>query len=88
MGKKRTHARARMEWRTIDLHLHTPASVDYQQPEATPLDLLNQAEARRLDIIAFTDHNTVAGYRRMQEEIERLEFLESSKRILSDEQVR
>ncbi|GAG38232.1 unnamed protein product, partial [marine sediment metagenome] len=43
---------------------------------------------RRLDIIAFTDHNTVAGYRCMQEEIERLEFLESSKRILSEEQVR
>ena len=88
MVKKRTHARARMEWRTIDLHLHTPASVDYQQPEVTPLDLLSQAEARRLDIIAFTDHNTIAGYRRMQEEIERLEFLESSKRILSEEQVR
>jgi hypothetical protein len=86
--KKRTRARAPMEWRTIDLHLHTPASVDYQQPEVTPLDLLYKAEERRLDIIAFTDHNTVAGYRRMQEEIERLEFLENSKRILSEEQVR
>ena len=86
--KKRTRASTRMEWRTIDLHLHTPASVDYQQPEVTPLDLLYKAEERRLDIIAFTDHNTVAGYRRMQEEIERLEFLENSKRILSEEQVR
>ena len=27
-------------------------------------------------MIAFTDHNTVAGYRRMQEEIEQLELLE------------
>jgi hypothetical protein len=77
-----------MKWRTIDLHLHTPASIDYQQPEITPLDLLYKAEARGLDMIAFTDHNTVAGYRRMQEEIDRLEFLENSERILADEQVR
>ncbi|MCJ7659224.1 MAG: hypothetical protein MUO67_08745 [Anaerolineales bacterium] len=55
MEKKRTRARTRMEWRTIDLHLHTPASVDYQQPEVTPLDLLYKAEVRRLDIIDFTD---------------------------------
>jgi hypothetical protein len=72
----------------MDLHLHTPASIDYQQPEVTPLDLLYQAEARRLDMIAFTDHNTIAGYRSMQEEIERLEFLENSERILADEKVR
>ena len=77
-----------MQWRTIDLHLHTPASIDYQQPEVTPLEMLYQAEVRGLDIIAFTDHNTVAGYRRMQEEIERLEFLEKTERILTDEQVR
>jgi len=77
-----------MHWRTIDLHLHTPASVDYQQPDISPLDLLYQAETRGLDMIAFTDHNTVAGFRRMQEEIERLEFLESSERILTEEQGR
>jgi hypothetical protein len=86
--KKRTRVHANMYWRTIDLHLHTPASVDYQQPEVTPLDLLYQAEARGLDMIAFTDHNTVAGFRQMQEEIERLQFLESSERILPEEQVR
>lgn len=88
MGKKRTHARARMQWRTMDLHIHTPASRDYQQPEVTPLDLLRQAEARGLDIIAFTDHNTVAGFRHMQEEIQRFEFLEISKRIMPDEEAR
>ena len=43
------------QWRTIDLHLHTPASKDFQQPEVTYLDLLHRAEARGLDIIAFTD---------------------------------
>ena len=50
------------------------------------LELLRRAEARGLDIIAFTDHNTVAGYRRMKEEIQRLDFLENSKRLLPGEQ--
>jgi hypothetical protein len=77
-----------MEWRTMDLHLHTPASLDYQQPEITYIDILRQADARGLDIIAFADHNTVAGYRKMKEEIQRLEFLEESKRLLPEEQTR
>jgi hypothetical protein len=84
VGKKSN--RAPMQWRTMDLHLHTPASADYQQPEVTPIDLLRQADARGLDIIAFADHNTVAGYRRMKEEIQRFEFLESSNRLLPEEQ--
>jgi len=75
-------------WYTIDLHLHTPASQDYQQPEVGYLDLLKQAEIRGLDMIAFTDHNTVAGYRRMKEEIQQLELLEQLKRLLPDEQLR
>lgn len=75
-----------MQWYTMDLHLHTPASIDYQQPDVTMLDILHQAEARGLDIIAITDHNTVAGYRRMIEEIERLNFLERSMRLLPEEQ--
>ncbi|RPI34222.1 MAG: PHP domain-containing protein [Chloroflexota bacterium] len=72
----------------MDLHLHTPASLDYQQPEVSYLDILRRAEARGLDIIAFTDHNTVAGYRRMHEEIQQLELLEKLKRLLPDEQSR
>ena len=51
----------------MDLHLHTPASSDYQEPQATTLDILQRAEARGLDLIAFTDHNTVAGYRRLRD---------------------
>ena len=82
MGKKRNRGRTHMNWCTIDLHLHTPASVDYQQPEVTPLDLLTQAEARGLDMIAFTDHNTIAGYRSMQKEIERA-MMELNKKILN-----
>jgi hypothetical protein len=77
-----------MQWCTIDLHLHTRASSDFQQPEVTYLDILRRAEARGLAIIAFTDHNTVAGYRGMQEEIQQLELLERLKRILPEEQAR
>ncbi|MBI5054787.1 MAG: PHP domain-containing protein, partial [Chloroflexi bacterium] len=60
----------------MDLHLHTPASSDYQEPNMTWLDILQAAEARGLDIIGFTDHNTVDGYRRMRGEIEQFELLE------------
>jgi hypothetical protein len=74
-----------MQWCTIDLHLHTPASGDFQQPEVTFLDMLQRAEARGLDIISFTDHNTVAGFRRMREEIQQLELLEKLNRLLPEE---
>ncbi len=70
------------------MHLHTPASSDYQQPEVSYLDFLQRAEARGLDIIAFTDHNTVAGYRHMKEEIQQLELLEKLNRLLPEEQSR
>lgn len=85
MAKK--PSRGSMQWRTMDLHLHTPASVDYQQPGVTYLEILQRAEARGLDIIAFTDHNTISGYRRMMEEVEQLEFLEDSGRLLAEEQL-
>ena len=77
-----------MQWCTMDMHIHTRASSDFQQPEVTYLDILRRAEARGLAIIAFTDHNTVAGYRHMQEEIQQLEMLERLKRILPEEQGR
>ncbi len=70
----------------MDLHLHTPASADYQEPAASYLDVLRKAEFRGLDIIAFTDHNTVAGYAAMYAEIDRLTYLESLGRALPDEQ--
>jgi len=76
------------KWVTIDLHIHTPASSDFQQPETTYLDLIQRAEQRGLDVIAFTDHNTIAGYRAMREEIEQLEMLEKLNRILPEEKNR
>ncbi|HEY8291693.1 MAG TPA: hypothetical protein VIG44_04365, partial [Thermomicrobiales bacterium] len=50
-----------MAWFQMDLHLHTPASADYQDLSATYLEILQIAEGRGLDIIAFTDHNSVSG---------------------------
>ncbi|MEA3441374.1 MAG: putative DNA binding domain-containing protein [Chloroflexota bacterium] len=84
MARKKHSSR---HWYPIDLHIHTTASSDHQQPDTTFLDILRRAEMRGLSIIAFTDHNTVAGYRRMYEDIEQFELLEKLQRILPDEQV-
>lgn len=86
MAKK--HARSADQWFTADLHIHTPASTDFQQPGVTYLDILQKAEQRGLDIIALTDHNTVAGYRKMVEEIQQLELLNKLGRILPEERKR
>ncbi|GAB5490700.1 MAG: hypothetical protein Phog2KO_09150 [Phototrophicaceae bacterium] len=69
----------------MDLHLHTPASIDYKDKSANYIDILRRAEFRGIDIIAFTDHNSVGGYAAMLKEIERLEFLDNSGRALADE---
>jgi len=87
LGKKHS-SHATFQWKILDFHIHTAASSDYQQPETTYLDTLQRAEARNLDIIAFTDHNTVAGYRKMQEEIYQLEMLEKLNRLLPEERNR
>lgn len=84
MARKKVHRTAR-QWHLIDLHLHTPASNDYQEPDVSFRDILRRSQARRLEIVAFTDHNTVAGYRRMQEEIEQLELLERLDRLTDEE---
>lgn len=85
---KRRERDASKKWRLMDLHLHTPASNDYQEPDVSYLDVLHRCEARGLDIVAFTDHNTVAGYRTMMDEIQQLEMLEELKRLTDDEQSR
>lgn len=79
---------AKLNWYTMDLHLHTPASDDYLQPEVSFLDILKQAAKRGVDMIAFTDHNTVAGYRRMMEEIDQLKLLQQLNRLLPEEERR
>ncbi len=69
----------------MDLHLHTPASGDYEQPKATYLEWLQAADAKGLDIVAITDHNTVAGVGAMRREIEWLARLEAQKRLTDTE---
>lgn len=86
MTKKKV--RANMQWRTIDLHLHTPASSDFLQPDVSYMNMLQRAESKGLEIIAFTDHNTVAGYRHMKEEIQQLEMLQKLNRLVPEEQAR
>jgi hypothetical protein len=88
VARKRGHKSGSRQWYIMDLHLHTPASSDYQEPDVTYLDVLQRGEARGLNIIAFTDHNTVAGYRHMMEDIEQLELLERLNRLTDDEKNR
>ncbi|MCA9917266.1 MAG: putative DNA binding domain-containing protein [Anaerolineales bacterium] len=85
---KPTGSSASRQWRRMDLHLHTPGSSDYQESSVSYLDILRQAEIRGLDIIAFTDHNTVAGFAAMQKEVERLLWLEELGRLDPEEKRR
>ncbi len=73
------------DWRRVDLHLHTPASADWQEPGVTYLEWLQKAESRGLDIVAITDHNTVEGIAKLRAEIERLAWLEANDRLRPQE---
>ncbi len=88
MTRKKKKPSTKPQWRQVDLHLHTPASADYLEPNISYLDIVRQAESRGLDIIAFTDHNTVAGCRALVEEMRQLELLEQLGRLRKDEQQR
>ena len=74
-----------LKWIRMDLHIHTPASADYRDPGISYLDILKKAEEKGLDMIAFTDHNTVAGYASMHREIETLTLLERLNRLTDEE---
>ena len=76
------------QWRKVDLHLHTTSSNDYQEPDASYLDILRQAHNRELAMVAFTDHNTVAGYRALRQEVTELELLERLDRLKPAEKQR
>ncbi|HMO59860.1 MAG TPA: putative DNA binding domain-containing protein [Roseiflexaceae bacterium] len=77
-----------MRWVRADLHIHTPASEDYAEPNVSFLEILQEAERRELSIIGITDHNTVHGYERMRQEVEFLQTLEGAQRLTSEEQER
>lgn len=77
--------KSRMHWYRVDLHIHTPASFDYHDKDAGYLDILRKAEHQGVDMLAFTDHNTVNGYASMYREIEQLAYLENLGRATPDE---
>ncbi len=68
--------------------MHTPASHDYEQPGVTYLEWLRKAAEKELDIVAITDHNTVAGVAKVRQEIEWLSRLESEGRLHEEERQR
>jgi hypothetical protein len=82
---RKSNPPSRMTWYRADLHLHTPASADYQEPTVGYIDVLRRADALGLDIIAITDHNTVNGYAAMLREVERLTYLQTLGRAHADE---
>lgn len=53
----------------VDLHIHTPASKCYRGTDTDDeyLEILRCAKKRQLDVIAITDHNSIAGYKRIQD---------------------
>lgn len=60
-------------------------SSDYEEPVATYLDWMRKVAEEGLDIIAITDHNSVAGIGAMRREVEWLVRLESEGRLKNDE---
>ena len=82
---RKTLRAADSDWRRVDLHLHTPASADWQEPGAAYLQWLQKADSRSLDVVAITDHNTVEGVARLRGEIERLTWLEANERLRPQE---
>lgn len=58
------------EFVKIDLHIHTPASVsDYKgmKDDNEYFAILKEAKSKHLSIIAFADHNSIQGYKRILE---------------------
>ncbi len=47
-------------YRKVDLHVHTPRSTCYSEKGVTPQQIVERAIEAGLDVIAVTDHNTVA----------------------------
>lgn len=48
-------------FRRVDLHVHTPGSADIHESwrDATPQDVISQALAQAMEVIAVTDHNSI-----------------------------
>ncbi len=75
-------------WYKVDFHLHSPASHDYEEPQISYLDWMRAVAAKGLEIVAITDHNTVAGIAAIRREIEWLTKLETMDRLTPEERSR
>ncbi len=47
------------DFRKVDLHIHTPKSICYNDKSVTSEQIVNTALGRSLEVLAITDHNTV-----------------------------
>lgn len=47
------------EWRKWDLHIHTPASYDYDDKSITNEEFVNKIAEQKLSAIAITDHHVI-----------------------------
>jgi len=81
-------AKPQRKWYKVDLHLHTPGSNDYEEPKVTYFEWMSKVVEKELEIVAITDHNTVAGIAAIQREIEWLTRLERDKRLTDEERSR
>ena len=83
-----TNKPSHRRWYKADLHLHTPASRDYEEPHVSYLDWLRKVVEKGLEIVAVTDHNTITGVGAIRRELEWLTRLAEQGRLTADEQQR
>ena len=76
------------KWYKVDLHLHTPGSNDYEERGTTYFEWMRRVIQQGLDVVAITDHNTVAGIGAIHQEIEWLTRLEKDGRLTDEERTR
>lgn len=72
---------AEERWWKMDLHVHSPASLDYREKELPLVQILREAERKSLDIVGLVDHNTTRGYEQLRLEISRLAVLDEAGRL-------
>jgi len=56
-----------LAFRKADLHVHTPKSACYSDKSVTPEQIVDAALASGLEVIAITDHNSVAAIEEVRE---------------------
>jgi hypothetical protein len=52
-----------------DLHIHSPASKCYKEPDISPRDIVNAAIKQELNVISITDHNSEGWFEKVSSEV-------------------